>query len=54
MLIQAYQLTAYNNEVPCQSYTETAVGLEGLPGYLEDLLANNIGVNYSCIKRLEE
>ena len=31
-----------------------AVGLEGPPRYLEDLLTNNIGVNYSYIKRLEE
>ena len=29
--IYAYLLTAYNNKVPCQSYTEAAMGLkEGL------------------------
>ena len=53
MLIQAYLLTAHNNEVLYQLYIETVVGLEGLPRYLEDL-TNNIGVNYSYIKRLEE
>ena len=31
-----------------------AVGLEGLPRYLEDLFTNNIGVNYSYIKYLKE
>ena len=31
-----------------------AVGLEGLPRRLEDLLIDNIGVNYSRIKRLKE
>ena len=31
-----------------------AVGLEGLPRRLEDLLTNNIGINYSRIKRLEK
>ena len=30
------------------------VGLKGLPRYLEDLLTNNIGINYSYIKRLKE